>query len=200
MKRLITFAICSILALPAFSSIKKNDCQGWVVGGGVGSMHLSIDPEGDTAESRTSESALIASIFGGYNFTPWFGIEFDVSQSEKFSDRDTRRDASVQGTSFSPKVTLPINESLSAYLKVGVQALDYKVSANRFGEDYDDLGILAIDPFIGFGLQLSPVSGLRLRLDYKYSELDFEEFVIFSEGEEYDVTLSQLLITVNYQF
>ncbi len=200
MKRLVTFAVCSLLALPAFSSIKQNDSQGWVVGGGLGSMHLSIDPVGDTAESKTSETALVASIFGGYNFTPWFGIEFDVSQSEKFSDRDTPRDAYVLGSSFSPKVIFPISESLSAYLKVGVQLLDYKVSANGFSEDYDDLGLFAIDPFIGFGFQLSPVNGLRLRLDYKYSELNFEEFVIFSEGEEHDVTLTQLLVTANYQF
>lgn len=162
-------------------------------------MHLSIDSVADTAGSKTSETALVASIFGGYNFTSWFGVEFDVSQSEKFSDRDTPHDAYVLGTSFLPKVTLPISESLSAYLKVGVQLLDYKVSVNGFSEGNDDLRLFAIDPVIGFGLQLSPVSGLRLRLDYKYSELNFHDIVVmYSEREEYDVTLSQLLVTANY--
>lgn len=206
MKKLIMLAVCSLLAMNVSAKEKQSDTTGWIVGGGIGLVSISIDPEGRRGLDNFSETASIYSVFGGYNFTPWFGIEFDLSQSEKITDKNERQDADILGTSFTPKVTYAVNDKFNVYLKAGAQYLAYEQQiavSNRTYYYYNDETWNGIGPVFGFGAQYSPLGGLRFRLDYKYSKqtLDTSTTSIFDLRDDVmNVRFSRLLLTAHYQF
>ena len=179
------------------------DQKGWVVGGGVGTAMLSIKPKNQPQLKSANENTTLYTVFGGYNFTDWFGIEFDVSKSSDFTDVNTGFDAYIVGTSFTPKFTHHFNKDFAVYFKPGFQYIAYEQTIEA-SHQYD-ITWNGIDPFVGVGLQYSFPPGIRVRLDYKYSNitLDRSENSIYGYDlydEEIDLVFSAISFTANYQF
>ena len=179
------------------------DQKGWIVGGGLSSTHLTVTPINQPGTVSSKESAVMLTAFGGYNFTNWFGIEFDVSISNNLDDVNTGNDAQVFASSFTPKFTLRFDQNWDMYFKTGLQYMAYEQSQASF---YDtDVTWNGIDPFIGTGVQYSFPAGVRARLDYRYAKQqlevsDREEFHFVHYDEEIEVAQSTFAFTVNYQF
>lgn len=203
MKNVVLVVVLFSFASYVVAGDLKSDQKGWIVGAGVGNTMLTINPRKQPGAKTTNEDAHLFTVFGGYNFTDWFGLEFDISKSSNFTDKNTNLDADITGTSFAPKFTYHANDNLGLYFKAGLQYIEYNQNVDYY---YDDEIIWnAIDPFFGAGLQYSFSSGVRARIDYKYSKLTLERsddhlFVIDLFDEEIDLTFKAITLTVNYQF
>ncbi len=202
MKKILLLSLLS--ASPyAFAADDILDQRGWIVGGGVGVAMLTLTPEHDPGAVSTKDNVSLYTAFGGYNFTDWFGIEFDVSQSAELTDNNTGLDADIHGTSFSPKFTQRFNDNLALYLRAGLQYLAYEQTVIS---NYDrEITWDEIAPFFGAGFQYSFPSGVRIRLDYKHAtmDLDHEEnsSLIFEYyEEEIDLTFKAVSFAMHYQF
>lgn len=203
MKTYLLGATLFIYSTCAIGQEVKFDSRGWVVGAGIGTAFLSISPQKNSVRQPSHESPALLTVFGGYNFNNWFGLEFDVSRSSDIHNDDTGYDDHILGTSFATKFSHFINDRCSVYLKTGAQYIAYeKKIYSRYDEEYT---LNDIEPFIGGGVQIGFDSGVRARLDYKYAEMNLDEFggafLDFDYyGEELDMTYSTLVFTLNYQF
>ncbi len=197
--------LLSLLSTSPYALATDNtlDQRGWIVGGGVGVAMLTLTPENDPGAVGTKDDVSLYTVFGGYNFTDWFGIEFDISQSTELTDNNTGLDADIHGTSFSPKFTQRFNDNLALYLRVGLQYLAYEQTVIS---SYDrEITWNEIAPFFGAGLQYSFPSGVRIRLDYKHATMDLDRSENSRYGFEYyeeeiDITYKAASFTVHYQF
>lgn len=190
----------SSMAGVALANDLESDKTGWIVGGGIGKARLSVKPVDQGADFN--ETANVYTAFGGYNYTDWLGIEFDIIQSSDITDSNTNLDAYVIGTSVSPKFTLHFNDNTSVYLKLGAQYLSYE-------QDVDEslrsrTSWTGTDVFLGIGGQYSFDSGIRVRLDAKHARMELESddyrgFFRFDE-EDLDLDLSVLTFSAYYQF
>ncbi len=203
MKKLLIGLILLNATSYVLASGEELDKAGWFVGSGVGMVMLEVKPINQPQLASKKENTTLYTVFGGYNFTDWFGLEFDLSASTDFTDVNTGRDAYILGTSFTPKLSYSLNESLDVYLKAGFQYLAYEQTYGTYS-NYD-ITWNGIDPILGAGLQFSFPSGVKARLDYKYSSLtlDRSENSLYSYDiydEEIDLTFSSITFTLNYQF
>ncbi len=195
-----------ITSIHASADMADSDKTGWLVGGGVGNADLSLNYRvEDGSTSKTKNTPLITA-FGGYNFTHWFGLEFDASVSEKFTDETTNLNASIKGLSGSAKFMHHFNESLGLYFKLGHQYIAYEQERKSF---YDDEATLNdIDHFLGAGVQFSFSSGVRARIDYKHAKFRLERsenniYYIYDFNfydETIDLTVDAITLSVHYQF
>ncbi|NRB40866.1 MAG: porin family protein [Pseudomonadales bacterium] len=203
MNKVLLGIIISAAAAYSTANDLETDQRGWIVGGGVGAANLSIKPKDQPDLLSDTESVMLFTVYGGYNFTDWFGIEFDISTSQTFTDVNTQLDASILGTSFTPKFTYHFNQNIGIYFKTGLQYIAYSQSIDAYYDD--DITWNGIEPFIGAGLQYSFTSGVRARIDYKYSKLSLERsenatygFKLFDE--EIDLTFNAITFSTHYQF
>lgn len=179
------------------------DQKGWQVGAGMGSANLHIEPVSDLALESNKEDVMLYTIFGGYKFNNWFGLEFDISQTESFTDVNTELSANVTGLSFAPKFSLHLVDNLEIYLLTGLQYIAYDQTVDSYYDD--ELTWNDISPFIGTGLQYNFNSGVTIRINYRQSRLtlDRSDGRIFGYNlysDEIDLTYKALTLTVNYQF
>lgn len=182
---------------------KALDQTGWIVGGGLGVTTLTLRPRNQPLLEPMKKDATLYTAFGGFNFTDWFGIEFDLSKSDDVTDVNTGLDAYIVGTSFTPKFTYRFNKNLDAYVKAGLQYIAYKQTIASYYDD--DITWNGIDPFFGIGMQYSFPVGVRARLDYKYATITLDRsesssFGYFYYDEEIDLTFSAITMSLNYQF
>lgn len=195
----------ALLTLPTYavSDGRTNDERGWLVGAGMGIADLSIGSINRPSRQSVSETVQVYTLFGGYSFVDWLGIEFDVSASNKFTDTETMRQASFVGTSFAPKLTHDFNESMSVYFKLGIQYIAYRQHADLISETRDTW--LGLDKFFGVGLQQNFDSGWRFRIDYKRLNFDLSRsdntFISLDlYDDDIDFSLNAITLSSYYQF
>lgn len=181
-----------------------SDQKGWIVGAGYGSAMLSTKPIRQPGFISGKENTSVITVFGGYNFRDWFGIEFDFSRSSDFTDENTNLNAYILGSSFTPKFTYHFNDNLGLYVKYGFQYLAYEQNVDYY---YDDtITWNGVDRFFGAGLQYSFHSGVRARIDYKYIKLPLDRsensgvYGYDFYNEEIDLTFKAVTLSANYQF
>lgn len=204
MKRLVLGVLLLATTVHAAANEKREDHTGWIVGGGIGSVSLSLDIVNQASLRKTKQSTTLLTAFGGYNFTNWFGIEFDLSQSSDITDENTQLDAYAFGTSFTPKFIYHVNDGFSLYIKGGLQYISYRQDVDSSYRSRVTWTGLA--PIYGAGMLLGFDSGLKFRLDYKYSDLTLKQLhYAYYWGipyyvEKMNFTYSALTLTAHYQF
>lgn len=179
--------------------------SGWVIGGGVGSILISINPKNQPDLDSGNETAEVYTVLGGYNFTNWFGVEFDVSETSNFKDENTKFDAFVVGRSLSSKIVHNFNDNTSIYFKPGLQYIAYhqevKSSYNLRAKVWSGTA-----PVLGAGVGYTFDSSVSARLDYKYSRLTLSKvegafsYTDDSNDEEIELNYSSLMLLISYQF
>ena len=101
---ILAASLLSLIAIPTFANANTNaaDKTGWFVGGQIGYSNIQIDKNTDTAYDDNTESY---GVYGGYNFTPWFGLEGNIEQNSKINDLTNQQSGELVSLSFSPKFT-----------------------------------------------------------------------------------------------
>ncbi|MES2363856.1 MAG: outer membrane beta-barrel protein [Pseudomonadota bacterium] len=155
MKKILTTCVvaAACLAAPAFA-------QGYV-GAGLGSSKISGFDAGTTTGGNTSKG--MAKIYGGFQFTPNWGLEL------QYSDLG-RRDVATAGVgtgsfrasqfSIAGTGTLPLTSGFSVLGKLGV-------SANRINGSGTTGSGNATSALIGVGVAYNITPALSARLEYE---------------------------------
>ncbi len=148
---------------------------GWYAGAGVGQSMVD--------ESFADDEDTAFQGFGGYQFTPYFGLEAAYTD---FGDVDGRGGIGrfeADTISLTAVGTLPFTENFSGYAKAGFHDWDAELGAPVVGRVTDD----GTDPTYGLGLQYRFNDNFALRGEYSRFELD-----------DVDVDLAQVQVRFDF--
>lgn len=192
MKQLLgIFALTTVLiAMPATAEIEH---QGFYIGAGVSKLNLDI------TNANTDFSGNGFTIYGGYHFTDWFGIESAISAA---SDMDNEYfDLTAATFSVTPKFRILVSDAVALYAKAGFASVAIEDGENYYADDwgwdweadYSGLGLT-----FGIGADLAVTSNLNIRLSYDYvdAELDSDSPYRY----DLDTELSIFSLGLHYQF
>ncbi|HWV15043.1 MAG TPA: outer membrane beta-barrel protein [Cellvibrio sp.] len=209
-KKIMTALCLSIISLGAAADA---DNQGWFVGGKIGQVdaHTKYTIDRDFTYSENETAGWFA-IYGGYNFSEWFGLEGNVFATDNLADgaRDedtTASDARYSGLAITPKFTWQVSPDFSLFAKGGMTFLSYKKEYRSHGYwdynyDYSWDGIVLT---YGVGAQINVGHGVvfRLGFDVTKGSLDREDedrYEPISLDFDVDAKLKQTSLGVHYQF
>ena len=157
MKKILTacaLAAAALTAAPVFA-------QGYV-GVGVGSSKISGFDNGTITGGNTSKG--MAKIYGGFQFTPNWGVEAQYSDLGK---RDVTNAGVVAGSfttsqfSIAGTGTLPLSSGFSLLGKLGVSANRVNAPAGAFNNSNNTSALIGI----GAAYNITPV--LSVRVEYE---------------------------------
>jgi OOP family OmpA-OmpF porin len=170
-KLLSTLLLSATLGAAAFGANAQD--KGFYAGAGVGQSFVD---EGVYDDEDTAFS-----VFGGYEFNPYIGVEAGYVDFGKVQ-ADKRMGPELEGdTAYLTAVgTLPITDSFSAYAKAGFHSwnLDSDLVSNS-----DDSGT---DPTYGLGVQYRFTDRLALRGEYSRFEAEDADVDLASVQVRFD--------------
>ena len=206
------FALSFLLVLntSAFAASSTKEHTGWYVGGGLGyfdvnakekvSRPLLVDDQASTASIE---------VYGGYNFTEYFGLEISLIDSGDVAE-NSGYDAYFLPIMFTPKFTWQINDTVSLYGKLGLTLGTYIMQDDAFWSD-DNIVWSGIGGVAGIGTNISLTRLLNLRISYDYTQTRMRSdtddigyfrygYLFFMPVEDIDVKSSRFSAGVYVQF
>ena len=190
-------ALSTLVSVSAFAGDLD---QGLYLGGQIGTAQSTTEFEGS---GDFEDNSGLTTFYMGYKFSPMFALEGTLSATELDGANSAFRDGSYVFTTFTPKVMLPITDTVSMYAKGGLAGVSYLVDTddNIYG---DDVASWSGDGYTaGVGAELSVGAGVFVRLAYDFLAADLElndEDDFPGLGDDVDVELSQFSVGVHYQF
>ncbi|MCY4045264.1 MAG: porin family protein [Cellvibrionales bacterium] len=182
-----------------------NDHTGWFVGGKVAKISAEFQDEGEP--DKLDGDGTTIGLYFGYNFTEWFGLEFEYSytgDAKKWLEENPFvTDAGFGGLRLQPKFTWQINDTTGLFFKPGVYSAAmvveryeiYKFNARSSVTDtYSGVGYT-----LGLGAQFSVTEHLNLRAVYDFSSADLENDSDISNLTT-EATISEFGVGLHYQF
>ena len=121
--------------------------------------------------------------FGGYQFTPYFGLEAAYTDFGEVDTVGGIGSLEADTVSLVAVGTLPFTDRFSGYAKAGFHSWDAEVSAPGIGRASDD----GTDPTYGLGLQYRFTDTFALRGEYSRFEM-----------EDVDVDLAQVQVRFDF--
>jgi opacity protein-like surface antigen len=178
------------------------DNRGWFVGGALSSANGEAEVGNVT---MLDEKGIGFGVYGGYNFSDWFGLEGASFQSDNMSnDRPGLDSAEFFTLSFMPKLTVNFNDSVGIFFKAGPTFVMYTEEYNNYEGDYwdDEFDWSEVILGAGVGTEIAIQDGVKLRLSYDYvsGNLDENWYDWDAPNERVDVTLGRFALGVHYQF
>lgn len=173
--KMLSTALVAVLAGAAAFGAQAAD-KGFYAGAGVGQSYVD--------ERNYDDEDTAFSVFGGYQFNRYFGLEAGYADFGKLEPRGTGAELEASSVYLTAVGTLPITDSFSAYAKAGFQRWDLDTSIPTVVGNDDDSGT---DPTYGVGVQYRFTDHLALRGEYSRFEV-----------EDTDLDLAQL--QVRYDF
>ena len=160
------------LFLCCFSSgVFSNDLEGnynkLIFGAGIGNSVLSVKGTNQFNLYHVNEDTAVYTIFGGFNFTNWLGIEVDLSETSGFKNEKTQVDDYIVSKSLAAKFSYHFNYNTNVYLKSGFQYAAYNQEV-KSPYNLRPTVWAGSAPVFGVGVEVILDSGLTARLDYKY--------------------------------
>jgi OmpA-OmpF porin, OOP family len=129
---------------------------------GVGAGQSMVD------ESFADDEDTAFQVFGGYQFTPYFGLEAGYTDFGEVGLTGGVGTLESDTVSLVAVGTLPFTEKFSGYAKAGVHSWDAETNvAGTSGPDDD-----GTDPTYGLGLQYRFTDSVALRGEYSRFEMD----------------------------
>lgn len=210
-KNNLLFASLLLSAIGVHAHDMHSHDTGGYVGGEIatnsvtteGYIFVSAYPTSRYQKFSEKASATAFGIYGGYNFTNWFGLEsaFTVTNLSKGTNGNSTNGAAVASFSLTPKVTVRTSDSLSIYAKAGVA-----VTA-LCDENYNSDCWSGTPGTAGFGLQfdLSHHAKLRFGYDVTKGSLTYKAKNSYSYSHSYyqeniDLTQKRVSVSMHYQF
>ena len=159
--------------------------QGFYVGGAFGKAYLDENIDGISIDADSSTYRF----FGGYNFTPHFGVEVGYLDLGTFRDNidvagtPVPVSVSADGFTLSGVGTLPIGERFSVLGRLGAYFHDGKTTAGGITENIPS----ETNIFVGIGLAF----GLNEKVDVSLG-------VDYLNTDEADPTIAMLGLTIRF--
>lgn len=172
---MLSRALIAVLAGAAAFGAQAAD-KGFYAGAGVGQSFVD---EGNYDDEDTAFS-----VFGGYQFNRYFGLEAGYADFGKLEPRGNGADLEASSVYLTAVGTVPITDKFSAYGKAGFQRWDLDSAIPSVVGNSDDSGT---DPTYGVGVQYKFTDHVALRGEYSRFEV-----------EDTDLDLAQ--IQVRYDF
>lgn len=198
----VFFVGAAAVLLSSASFAQVSDHRGWFVGGHV--FHATTEVDGGPL-FEINDDAVGLGAYGGYHFTPLFGLEANISLANDIShDRDDLRSAELSTVSVMPKLMIPAADSLVFFVKAGLVFADYSEDyrdVDRFWYD-DDASWSDLVMGVGLGAQLEVSPGLNVRVSYNYTdgELSEDHFSYNAPVRDINVRIERLALGMHYQF
>ena len=174
-KLLSSLLLSATLGVAAFGAHAQD--KGFYAGAGVGQSFVD---EGVYDDEDTAFS-----VFGGYQFTRYFGVEAGYADFGKI-EADVAAAPALEGDSayLTAVGTLPITEKFSAYAKAGLHRWNLDDTLPGVVGNDDDSGT---DPTYGVGAQYRFTDHVALRGEYSRFEV-----------EDADADLAQLQVRFDF--
>lgn len=149
---------------------------GFYAGAGVGQAQVD--------ESAYDDEDTAFTVFGGYQFNRWFGIEAGYTDLGALETRGTGRDLEASTVHVTAVGSVSFTDRFSGYAKAGFQRWDLDSALPGVTGTTEDSGT---DPTYGLGVQYRLTDAIALRGEYNRFEI-----------EDADVDLAQ--VQVRYDF
>ncbi|MBU8975804.1 outer membrane beta-barrel protein [Lysobacter sp. MMG2] len=173
--KLLSTALVAVIASAAAFGAQAAD-KGFYAGAGVGQSFVD--------EGAYDDEDTAFSVFGGYQFNRYFGLEGGYADFGKLEPRGAGPELEASSVYLTAVGTLPITDKFSAYAKAGIQRWDLDTAIPSVVGNSDDSGT---DPTYGLGVQYRFTDHVALRGEYSRFEI-----------EDTDLDLAQL--QVRYDF
>lgn len=192
MKKLIaTLAVLS--ALSSTSAFAATDYTGFYIGGGGSNIDLDIKHvNGDF-------SANGATLYGGYNFSDWMGIEGTISAATGLGKNGV--DLSIATFSVGPKFTFILSDKVSLFTKVALASTALEDDSNDWDDDWDwddEADWSGFGYSLAAGVHFAMTDKLNLRLSYEYTDTELDADSRYDS--DLDGELNIITLGLHYQF
>lgn len=173
-KLLSTLLLSATLGVAAFGANAQD--KGFYAGAGVGQSFVDegIYDDEDTAFS----------VFGGYQFNPYFGLEAGYADFGKIEGRAVGPALEADTAYLTAVGSLPITDNFAAYAKAGFHSWNLDAELPGLVSNSDDSGT---DPTYGLGVQYRFTDHVALRGEYSRFEV-----------EDADVDLAQVQLRFDF--
>jgi OOP family OmpA-OmpF porin len=153
-----TLLLSATLGVAAFGAQAQE--RGFYAGAGVGQSFVD--------EQNYDDEDTAFSVFGGYQFNKYFGLEAGYADFGKIEAEGFGPELEADTAYLTAVGSLPITENFSAYAKAGFH--NWNLDAELPGlVDDDDSGT---DPTYGLGVQYRFTDHVALRGEYSRFEID----------------------------
>lgn len=159
--KILSRALFAVLAgATAFGAQAAQD-TGFYAGAGAGQSQID--------EHAYDDEDTAFSVFGGYQFNRWFGLEAGYADFGKLRPDVAGTSLEASSVYLTAVGTLPFTEKFSGYAKAGFQRWDLDTAIPGLAGTGDDSGT---DPTYGVGLQYSFTDAFALRAEYSRFEVE----------------------------
>lgn len=204
-KSLLTLIIAGTAATPLLAE----NYTGGYVGGSLGTIDANFRSNGVSSD-RDGISAL--SIYGGYNFNEYFGIEGMITSSEDLNN-SSKVDENLGSFAITPKFTWNINQYVALFTKVGIASVvivrDYDGEPGVIDETVGWSGV-GLTAGIGAQFTIEDHFVVRASLESVDAELDSDDNILQRNGNsnsfsvvelnKRDVDFTNFNVGFHYQF
>lgn len=144
---------------------------------GVGAGQSLVD------EASYDDEDTAFSIFGGYQFNHWFGLEGGYADLGTLESDGIGRDLEASAVYLTAVGTVPFTDRFSGYAKAGFQRWDLDTALPGATGTSDDNGT---DPTYGVGLQYRFTDKVALRGEYSRFEIEDADLDLAQVQVRYD--------------
>jgi OmpA-OmpF porin, OOP family len=172
--KMLSRALIAVLAGAAAFGAQAAD-KGFYAGAGVGQVYVD---EGNYDDDDTAFS-----LFGGYQFNRYFGLEAGYADFGKLEPRGNGADLEASSVYLTAVGTVPITDKFSAYAKAGLQRWDLDRAIPSLVGNADDSGT---DATYGVGVQYRFTDHVALRGEYSRFEIEDTDLDLAQVQVRYD--------------
>lgn len=173
--KVLVGALSAVLLGAAAFAAQAQESRGFYAGAGVGQSYV------DEAAYDDEDTAF--SVFGGYQFNKYFGLEAGYADFGKLESGGVGRDLEASSAYLTAVGSIPFTDRFSGYAKAGFQRWDLDAPIAATGTR-DDTGT---DPTYGVGVQYQFTDAFALRGEYSRFEV-----------EDADLDLAQVQVRYNF--
>jgi OmpA-OmpF porin, OOP family len=173
--KVLVHALSAVLFGAAAFGAQAQDNRGFYAGAGAGQSYV------DEASYDDEDTAF--SVFGGYQFNRYFGLEGGYVDFGKLGPEGVGRDLEANSVYVTAVGSVPFTDKFSGYAKAGFQRWDLDTPIAATGTR-DDSGT---DPTYGVGVQYEFTDAFALRGEYSRFEV-----------EDADLDLAQVQVRYNF--
>jgi OOP family OmpA-OmpF porin len=174
--KMLSRTLLAVLVGAAAFGAQAAEDQGFYAGAGVGQSFV------DEATYDDEDTAF--SVFGGYQFNRYFGLEAGYTDFGKLEPEGTGQALEVNSASLTAVGTVPFTDKFSGYAKAGFHRWDIDTPIAGLVGTSDDS---STDPTYGLGLQYRFTDAVALRGEYSRFEVN-----------DIDLDLAQLQVRFDF--